>query len=307
MKHFGKLNVNELTSNEGRREEENTMKRFKFKNQIFAIAILVIAASPINSTSSTIKDNAIAVGFEKHSNNTKYNSSAQSRDWDVLWSDENKMNQFSMITDEIAHSGNKSLKMLYPSYTEGGGSAAWQVPAQKEYYLSYWVRFDKDFDFDGRKHSGGKLPGLGGAGGLCPGIDPCDGHNGFTTRFYWKKNGKALIHLAHMNIPKWGDELTLKGRDGKDKYYQRGQWHNLIQRVKINDGNRANGEVEVWMDGESVLFVKNLQFVSNNQGIDQVFFNTFHGGSGSDWWPDQEVNAYFDDFVVSPNAADVGL
>lgn len=285
------------------------MSRLAPKALSFAIvsAILLITASLKKLHLSATNDNAIRIGFEKHSSQTKYNSSAQSLDWNLLWSDDSKMNHFSVITDEIAHSGKKSLKIIYPSNTEGGGAAAWQIPAHKEYYLSYWIRFERDFDFDGPKYSNGKLPGLGGAGGLCPGIDPCDGNNGFTTRFYWRENGKALIHLAHMNIPKWGDELTLKGRDGKDKYYQRGQWHNLIQRVRINDGNRANGEVEVWMDFEKVLSVKNLQFVTNNQGIDQVFFNTFHGGSGSDWWPEREVNAYFDNFIVSPNAADVGL
>ena len=86
-----------------------------------------------------------------------------------------------------------------------------------------------------------------------------------------------------------------------------GQWHNLVQRVKVNDGTEANGEIDVWMDNEQVLDVDNLRFVTNGQGIDTTFFSSFHGGYGSEWWPEQQGYAYFDDFVVSTDAHDVGL
>ncbi|MBE9167222.1 cellulose binding domain-containing protein [Pleurocapsales cyanobacterium LEGE 06147] len=256
---------------------------------------------------TSISSNAISVGFEQHSPYTKYTRSAQSKDWKVLWSEDGKMNNYSMITNEIALSGEKSLKMTYPSNTQGGGGAAWQVPAQKEYYLSYWLNFDKNFDFDGPKHSGGKMPGLGGAGGLCSGGDTCNGNNGFTSRYMWRENGRAVLYLYHMGKQKWGDDFRLQGSDGSDKYFERGKWHNLVQRVQINDGNQSNGEIDIWMDKEKVLSLDNLKFVTNNKGIDTVFFNTFHGGSSSDWWPEREVYAYFDDFVVSTNASDVGL
>jgi hypothetical protein len=61
------------------------------------------------------------------------------------------------------------------------------------------------------------------------------------------------------------------------------------------------------MDKEKVLSLDDLKFVTNNKGIDTVFFSTFHGGSGSNWWPEREVKANLDDFIVSTNAADVGL
>ncbi len=256
----------------------------------------------------TPSDQAIVVGFEQHSDSTRYNKSAQSKDWDTGWSEEGWMDEYAVITDRESHSGEKALRITHRSDAATGGSAAWKLPEQKEYYLSYWVKFGDDFDFDGSKQSGGKLPGLGGAGGLCSGGQTCNGDNGFTARYMWGENGRAKLYLYHMDKPtKWGENFWFKDSDGNDRYFQPGQWHNLIQRVKINDGSQANGEIDVWMDGEQVLSIDELRFVTNNQRIDNLFFSTFHGGNSSDWWPDDTVYSYWDDFVVSTNPADVGL
>ncbi|MGL5076786.1 MAG: polysaccharide lyase, partial [Waterburya sp.] len=244
-------------------------------------------------------------GFEQHSDNTSYNSITQAKDWKVGWS--NNMHKYATISDDFAHSGSKSLKITYPSDAQANTGASWLVPSQKQYYLSYWVKFDQNFDFDGSKLSGGKLPGMG-TDDLCGGGQNCTGTNGFTSRYMWRENGKATLYLYHMDKPgKYGEDFTFQGSDGNDKYFERGKWHNLIQRVKINDGNQSNGEIDVWMDKEKVLDIDNLKFVTDNKGIDTLYFSSFHGGNGSEWWPEKNVNAYFDDFVVSTNAADVGL
>ena len=260
------------------------------------------------SSSSKLSSQAITVDFEKHSNGTKYSQSAQNKDWNVDWSKPSWMNNYTQVTNKEAHDGNKSLRVTYRSNAKTGADAAWEIPAKKEYYLSYWIKFDNDFDFDGSKQSGGKLPGLGGAGGLCSGGDKCTGNNGFTARYMWRKNGRAQLYLYHMDKPeKFGEEFWFKDSDGDDVYFKKGKWHNLIQRVKINDGKKSNGEVDVWMDKEQVLSIDGLKFVTNNKGVDTVYFNSFHGGSGSGWWPDHEVHSYFDEFEVSTNASDVGL
>ena len=253
---------------------------------------------------------AIEVGFENHVPGTKYNKAEQSKDWDAIGSKESWMNK-AIITDREAHSGDKSLRITYLPDERFGGSAVWNLPSENEYYLSYWVKFADDFDFDGPKKSGGKLPGLGArdeAHDLCSGGQTCTGDNGFSSRYMWRKNGRAELYLYHMDKPdKYGERWYFEGSDGCEKYFQRGQWHNLIQRVKINDGNQSNGEVDVWMDGEQVLSIDELKFVTNNQGIDSLYFSTFHGGNNSDWLPEREVYSYWDDFVVSTHAADVGL
>ena len=269
-----------------------------------------LTAYPTNSQSLSNSSQTIEIGFENHVPGTKYNKSAQSQDWEVIGSKESWMNQ-ALITDSEAHSGNQSLRITYQPDEISGGSAVWNLPSENEYYLSYWVKFDDDFDFDGPKKSGGKLPGLGArdeAGDLCSGGQTCTGDNGFSSRYMWNKNGKAILYLYHMDKPgKYGEGFSFEGSDGSEKYFQRGKWHNLIQRVKINDGNQSNGEIDVWMDREKVLSIDELKFVTNNQGIDSLYFSTFHGGNNSDWLPEREVYSYWDDFVVSTNAADVGL
>jgi len=219
------------------------------------------------------------------------------------------MNKYAVVSGEEAYSGNQSLKITYPDDKQFGAGALWEVPDAKEYYISYQLKFAGNFDFNGKYDwsSGGKLPGLG-ADGLCSGGATCDGTNGFTSRPMWREDGRAVLYLYHMDKPgTYGEDIQLTGSDGKDIYYEPGKWHNITQRVRINDGTQSNGSVDVWIDDEQVLSEDNLRFVTNGQQIDTAYFSTFHGGNGSEWWPDNDVNAYFDDFVVSTNAADVGL
>ena len=179
---------------------------------------------------------------------------------------------------------------------------------EKEYYLSYWVHFEDGFDFDGPVHSGGKLPGLGGAGGTCSGGQTCDGNNGFTSRYMWRKNGAAVLYLYHMDKKsKYPEDIPLVGSDGLQKSFIPGKWHRMIQRVRINDNGQSNGEVDVWMDGDKVASVKNLRFVTNGGLVDRFFFSSFHGGSGKDWLPEKHVNAYFDDIEITTDPVHLGF
>ncbi len=97
---------------------------------------------------------AISAGFEGENGN-QYNASA---DFDVAWS--HQFDEYASISSDEAHSGNTSLKVAYPADRQSNLGAKWGIPPAKEYYMSYWVKFDENFDFDGNKYSGGKLPGL---------------------------------------------------------------------------------------------------------------------------------------------------
>lgn len=266
------------------------------------------SASTTNNSVNQLSSDAIYVGFENHSNGTTYNSTAQEEDWDVLWSDDSKMNNYSKITNEEASSGKNSLQITHSPNQSSGGSAAWQVPEQDVYYLQYDVKFEEDYDFNGDVHSGGKLPGLSSSDGQLSGGQTATGSNGFTTRYMWDEDGRAKLYVYHMDNPgQWGESFYFEDESGNPVYFQAGEWHEITQRVEINDGDQKNGSVEVWMDDEKVLDIDGLQFVDNGSGIDAVYFSNFHGGNDSGWYPDEESHIYYDDFIVSPNAADVGL
>ena len=197
--------------------------------------------------------------------------------------------------------GAKSLQVKYDAGKYGGGAGpniGAKIPAQNEYYLAYSVLFDNNFDWGGR-YEGGKLPGLAGKG-YCSGGSTCNGTNGFTARYMWRDDGRVVVYLYHMNKPgTWGEDIRLKSSSGKDKYFQPGKWHRLVQRVKIKSGNNNNGEIEVWMDGERVAYRNGLRFVDNGNKVDRFYFNTFHGGSDPNWAPSSTSFAYFDDILIT--------
>ena len=241
--------------------EVSNLNNLSFNGQTIDVDVETEIEEPITispTKTPTLSNKAIKSGFEQHNDGTIYNRSTQNQDWDVLFTDDKQMQKYSRITDDEAYSGNKSLQITYPSDDKGAGGGAWKLPSEKEYYLSYWVKFSQDFDFDGSRHSGGKLPGLSGAGGYCSGGQTCNGSNGFSSRYMWGQNGRARLYLYHMDKPgKWGENFDFKDDDGKQLYFERGKWHNLIQRVKINDGHKSNGEIDVWMNVDFLSIEKN--------------------------------------------------
>ena len=254
---------------------------------------------------------AIFVDFERHSNGTAYGNTPQNLDWNVDWTSSD-MNDLARITTEQAGGGSKSLSISYPTDRQIYAQSDWNIPDRGEYYLQYKLRFEEGFDFDGPRFSGGKLPGLG-TGDLCSGGQVCNGNNGFTARYMWREGGDAELYLYHMDKPgadgtSYGEQIPLFWPASGDRVrFIPGQWYTITQRVKINTGNNNNGEIEVWLNGARVLERNGLRMVNNGAQIDSMFFSTFHGGFGSDWWPDVEKKAYFDDFIVSPNRSDVGV
>jgi hypothetical protein len=206
----------------------------------------------------------------------------------------------SFIDSTQAVSGKKSLRITYPKDSVGPSGNGAQVniilPERDEYYLSYWLRFSDNFSFQ----LGGKLPGLA-AGDLCSGGQVCDGTNGFTARFMWRRGGKIVLYLYHMDKQgKWGDDDPLVYPTGEDVTFEQGKWYQITERVKINSENTShNGEVEAWVNGIQVLLRKGIRFTSNGEGVDRFYFSTFHGGSTAEWAPTETCYINVDDIVIS--------
>jgi len=102
-----------------------------------------------------------------------------------------------------------------------------------------------------------------------------------------------------------GDDYQLKGNTNTDFFFQKGKWHQVIERVKVNTASNHDGEVELWMDGHHSLLVTGLQFVNNGSKVDNLYFSTFHGGSTVDWAPVNDSYIWFDDVLVSTQVSDV--
>lgn len=211
--------------------------------------------------------------------------------------------QRAMADDSQAHSGRQSLRAWFPASSvgpsQGGYQAAVLLESARQYCLSYWLRFDESFSWGGAEQ-GGKLPGLG-QGELCSGGDSCNGHNGFTARYMWRRDGAAVLYLYHMDKPdKWGEDFPLLDSGGEPLFFPRGEWIHLQQHVQINHGDAADGEIRVWMNGEEALTLDGLRFVSDGSGIDTFYFSTFHGGNTAEWGPLNDSYLWVDDISAAP-------
>lgn len=250
-------------------------------------------------------------GFESYVDETEYTlSSWQSDGFTVPWV--NGFNQSrAYVDDAFAKFGTKSLRIKYPANQFGTANSGAQAPLNvtpaNELYMSYWVRFSDNFDWGGTSE-GGKLPGLGG-GGRCSGCTVCTGSNGFTARLMWRAGGKAVLYLYHMEADKangpCGDNDVLQVTSGVDFYFQKGQWYNVVQRVKVNTGTNHDGEVQLWINGQQALLRTGIQFVSNGDKVDNLYFSTFHGGSTTAWAPSVDCYTWFDDMKIASTLADV--
>jgi hypothetical protein len=263
---------------------------------LFAIAFYTIQAQIIDYT-----------GFEDFDDETVFTrSSWVNEGFTVSWVNGFNQNR-AHIDSEHAIYGSSSLRILYPADNYGtsgtGAQAPLRVDPEDELYATYWLRFSENFDWGG-EYEGGKLPGLAGTG-LCSGCQDCTGNNGFTARLMWRQDGRGVLYLYHMDkVNNCGDDHALQ-LSGTDFYFEKGQWYNIIQRVKINTEDNHDGEVEVWINEEPAILMTGIRFVNNGSKVDHLYFSTFHGGNSSEWAPSEDCHIWFDNIVIAHNAEDV--
>ncbi|MDA3799139.1 MAG: hypothetical protein PF692_08675 [Kiritimatiellae bacterium] len=199
------------------------------------------------------------------------------------------------IVKDIEKERGNVLKVEYPRSSvgpkEGGIQFLVSLPKSEDLWLSYYVKFEKGFDF----RMGGKLPGLtSGEGKYTGGNRPKHGE-GWSARYMWRKGGEGVIYLYYVDMPgKWGENLKLRGVN-----FEPGKWYKLVQHVKLNTDSKANGVVEVWVNGIKKLSRDDLRLRLKDKGlIDSFYFSTFHGGQGKEWAPYVKSTALYDDIVI---------
>ncbi|WP_369819677.1 polysaccharide lyase [Actinoplanes sp. TFC3] len=274
-----------------------------------AIAALSLTLVTIPAAASAGTTTAAATppanSFERPAAGSPYTLSQWAADgWSAPW--ELGMSTRTTISTQAAHSGSKSLRVAYPKGQIGpensGAQAPFQLARNREYFLSQWVTFSSTFSW-GTTQFAGKV-GIGLAGGAsCSGGQVCDGYNGFSSRFIWRSGGRAAIYYYSMgHAGQYGDYIDLKA-GGTDLYWPRGSWANVVQRVKVNtvsNGNaNADGELQVWFNGQLAASATGLRFVRNGDLVDKAYFSSFAGGATAEFAPKNDSFLYVDDITVS--------
>ena len=116
----------------------------------------------------------------------------------------------------------------------------------------------------------------------------------FSARLMWRTNGtgEMYTYLPPANetgfsangklcsLPDSDCNDTFGASIGRGNYtWTPGQWTTVAERVKLNDIGKANGELELFLNGTSVISVNGLVLRGTNQGrIRGLQMQTFFGG-----------------------------
>lgn len=225
-------------------------------------------------------------------------------EWKALWPgtkwangpDEGRV----AVDDQMAYLGRgRSVRISYPQggKQSGGSGAQWFIDLNGEYeelYFSYWVRFEKDFDFV----LGGKLPGLGG------GASFNDRSHEWSGRLMWREEGQVefYLHVPASNDYDPGTRFWWN-TEGFQARFIPGRWHHIEMRYRLNTPGKFDGLMEGWFDGVKAARYPAFYFrdaPSSSAQMAWVFFSTFFGGSSSSLWEAvKDEHANFDELIVS--------
>jgi hypothetical protein len=186
------------------------------------------------------------------------------------------------------------------SDTEHGGAQVYvarRAGPLDEAYLRYYVRFPPGFDFV----KGGKLPGLYG-GRMNNGRKIPDGTNGFSTRYMWRTGGAGEVYAYLPTSVKNGTSL------GRGHWtWPTGIWTQVEQHVRLNTPDHADGQVQVWLNGNLAFDQTGLTYRTTTRlKIDGLFFSTFFGGGDASWATPRDQYADFADFELATHHLGTG-
>jgi len=227
-----------------------------------------------------------------------------------------------------APDGKAAMKAHYPkgsmnfgSTPRGGfsfyapGPSDIDLTTAKEATFGYSVFFEEGFKWV----LGGKLPGLYGgdteeSSVSCSGgsrSDKC-----FSVRLMWRDGGAGefYTYLPPMTESQYSANKKLctvaPKSDCNDVFgasvgrgafhFKAGGWTTVSERVRLNDVGQANGEIEMFVNGKSVINVSGLILRAHDGGrIRGIQAQTFFGGSHDQFRAVQDSNAYFSDFSIA--------
>ncbi|KAF8894780.1 hypothetical protein BD779DRAFT_1467332 [Infundibulicybe gibba] len=227
-----------------------------------------------------------------------------------------------------APDGKQSMKAHYPkgSYTFGfqpQGGLSFYAPGPKdvdlttakEATLGYSVFFESGFAFN----LGGKLPGIYGGNSEDESISCSGGRRSsacFSARLMWRTNGQGefYTYLPPFTDPQFSANKvqcdvppvsecnpTYGASVGRGSFkFTAGQWTTVSERVRLNSVGRADGELELFVGGQSVINVTGLILRDSDKGrMRGIQMQTFFGGSKPQFASPKDQNVFFSDFSVA--------
>ncbi|KAI0764306.1 hypothetical protein BD413DRAFT_482853 [Trametes elegans] len=190
-----------------------------------------------------------------------------------------------------------------------------------EVVMGYDLLFQEHFEF----RLGGKLPGVyGGAGDSaygCTGGRQTDRCKCFNLRLMWRENGVGELY-GYVPPTETNKErlLTVPPRSiqhpdygfsiGRGAWtFKPGCWIRIVEWIKMNDLGAANGEIEVRIDGKSVIHATGLVLRTHDgpdARVQGLHFQTFFGGNSPEWASPKNQRAWFANVfgaILKPDAA----
>lgn len=181
----------------------------------------------------------------------------------------------------------------------------------EDLYLSYWVKFSDNFEFN---KCGGKLPSLGGS-------TVNSTQDRWKGRIMWRNGGAIQFYMelpdnsfsADNDTRFWGPvAVPTTSSDICDLRYQpylgSPGWHNIELHYKFETPGMNDGLFEGWVDGANYESINASVFnnyrpagtTRENITINTILLSAFLGGTNlTDYAPTQDTFAWFDEFRVS--------
>ena len=181
----------------------------------------------------------------------------------------------------------------------------------EDLYLSYWVKFSDNFEFN---KCGGKLPSLGGS-------TYNSTQDRWKGRIMWRNGGAIQFYMelpdnsftADNDTRFWGPvAVPTSSSNICDLRYQpylgSPGWHNIELHYKFETPGLDDGLFEGWVDGANNEAINATVFnnyrptgtTRENITINTILLSAFLGGTDlTDYAPTQDTFAWFDEFRVS--------
>ncbi|KAJ6612786.1 hypothetical protein B0H10DRAFT_1952037 [Mycena sp. CBHHK59/15] len=184
----------------------------------------------------------------------------------------------------------------------------------RELTFGYSVMFPTGFQWN----KGGKLPGIYGGDNATTATTCSGGRRDptcFSARLMWRPNGAGELYtyLPDPSDPTFAANekiCQIPNSECNPNYgasisrgaftFCAGNWTTVSERVKLNTAGQADGELELFVGGESVINATGIIIRDSDEGrMRGIQMQTFFGGATADWASPADQEAYFADFSVA--------